>query len=152
VRSSEGGEIISSYPTVSDPDAHGFRLNVGPNGELRVAIVNALSQSVHAARTRETGANDGEWHHVALIRRSGALLALLDGKSLDLFFRDDSVSGLRIGGHSALTIGASIPARGKVATDHFEGLIRELRIWDRALDVATVQNNRTFSSPVPSRG
>ncbi len=63
VRSSEGGEIISSYPTVSDPDAHGFRLNVGPNGELRVAIVNALSQSVHAARTRETGANDGEWHH-----------------------------------------------------------------------------------------
>jgi outer membrane protein assembly factor BamB len=142
VRSSEGGEIISSYPTVSDADAHGFRLNVGPNGELRVAIVNALSQSMHAGRTRETRANDGEWHHVALIRRNGALLALLDGKSLDLFFRDDSVSGLRIGGHSALTVGASIPAKGKVATDHFEGLIRELRIWDRALDVATVQNNR----------
>lgn len=142
VRSSEGGEIISSYPTVSDPDAHGFRLNIGPNGELRVAIVNALSQSVHAGRTRETRANDGEWHHVALIRRSGALLALLDGKSLDLFFRDDSAAGLRIGGHSALTVGASIPAEGKAATDHFQGLIRELRIWDRALDVATVQNNR----------
>ncbi len=142
VRSSEGGEIISSYPTLSDPEAHGFRLNIGENGELRVAVVNTESQSVHAARSRETRANDGEWHHVALIRRSGALLALLDGKALDLFQRDDSVSGLRIGGHSALTIGACIPAAGKDATDHFEGLIREVRIWDRALDVATVQNNR----------
>ena len=141
VRSSEGGEIISSYPTLSDPDAHGFRLNIGDNGELRVAVVNTKSQSVHAARSRETRANDGEWHHVALIRRSGELLALLDGKSLDLFLRDDSVSGLRIGGHAALTIGACKP-EGEDATDHFEGLIREVRIWDRALDVSTVQNNR----------
>jgi outer membrane protein assembly factor BamB len=142
VRSSEGGEIISSYPTLNDPDSHGFRLNVGPNGELRVAVVNALSHSVHAGRTRETRANDGEWHHVALIRRSDTLLALLDGVALDVYFRDDSVSGLRIGGQSALTIGAYLPGKGKDATDHFEGLIREVRIWDRALDVATVQNNR----------
>ncbi|HEU4836621.1 MAG TPA: LamG-like jellyroll fold domain-containing protein [Pyrinomonadaceae bacterium] len=142
VRSSEGGEIISSYPTLSDADAHGFRLNIGPNGELRVGVVNPLSKSVHAGRSRETPANDGEWHHLALIRRSGALLALLDGNSLDLYFRDDSVSGLRIGGHCALTIGACIPSKGADATDHFEGLIREVRIWDRALDVATVQNNR----------
>lgn len=142
IRSSEGGEIISSYPTLNDPDAHGFRLNVGPNGELRVAVVNAQTRRVHAGRTRETNANDGEWHHVALIRRSDELLALLDGKSLDLHFRDDSAKGLSIGGHSALTVGAYVPGQGKDATDHFEGLIRELRIWDRALDVATVQNNR----------
>lgn len=142
VRSSEGGEIISSYPTLNDPNAHGFRLNLGPNGELRVAVVNAVSHSVHAGRSRETQANDGEWHHIALIRRSGELLALLDGKSLDLFFRDDSAKGLRIGGHSALTVGACISGKGMNASDHFEGLIRELRIWERALDVATVQNNR----------
>jgi outer membrane protein assembly factor BamB len=142
VRSSEGGEIVASYPTLTDPDNHGFRLNIGPNGELRVAVVNAASHTVHAGRSRETCANDGEWHHVALIRRSDELLALLDGKSLDLFFRNDSAKGLRIGGHSALTVGAYVGGKGNDASEHFEGLIRELRIWDRALDVATVQNNR----------
>lgn len=142
IRSSEGGEIVSSHPTIAAADAHGFRLNLGQNGELRVAIVDADTTRVHAGRTRETRANDGEWHHIALVRRAGALLALLDGKSLDVFFRDDSQAGLAIGGRSALTIGAYRAAPGKPAQHHFQGLIRELRIWDRALDVATVQNNR----------
>jgi outer membrane protein assembly factor BamB len=142
IRSSEGGEIVSSHPTEATSQSHGFRLNLGENGELRVAVVSADARRVHAARTRETRANDGEWHHVALIRRAGALLALLDGKSLDVFFRDDSRAGLAIGGSSALTIGAYRSAPGGEARHHFQGLIRELRIWNRALDVATVQNNR----------
>ncbi|PXX42509.1 LamG-like jellyroll fold domain-containing protein [Undibacterium pigrum] len=142
IRSSEGGEIVSSHVTEADSKEHGFRLNLGENGELRVAIVDATAKRVHAGRTRETHANDGEWHHIALIRRDQTLLALLDGKSLDVFFRDDSQAGLSIGGKSALTIGAARPSAGKPAEQHFNGLIRELRIWDRALDVATVQNNR----------
>lgn len=142
IRSSEGGEIVSSYPTLANTKSHGFRLNLGPNGELRVAIIDPETKSVQAGRTRETNANDGEWHHVALIRRESTLLALLDGKSHDVFFRDDSQAGLSVGGRSALTIGAYIPGKGRLAENHFQGLIRELRIWDRALDVATVQNNR----------
>lgn len=142
IRSSEGGEIVSSYPTVNDPDANGFRLNVGENGELRVAIVNGDETRMHAGRTRETRANDGEWHHVALIRRDGQLLALLDGKAHDVFFKDGAEAGLSIGGRSALTIGAYRGKRDGATSRHFKGLIRELRIWDRALDVATVQNNR----------
>jgi outer membrane protein assembly factor BamB len=142
IRSSEGGEIVSSHPTLADSDAHGFRLNLGQNGELRVAVTDADETRVYAGRTRPTRANDGEWHHVALIRRDGALLALLDGKAHDVFFRDDSQAGLSIGGRAGLTIGAYRPGKGKEAGAHFQGLIRELRLWDRALDVATVQNNR----------
>ncbi len=142
IRSSEGGEIVSSHTTERDSAEHGFRLNLGENGELRVAVINERAKRMHAGRTRPTRANDGEWHHVALIRRDRTLLALLDGKSLEVFFKKEGEPGLSIGGKSALTIGASRAAHGQPAENHFQGLIRELRIWDRALDVATVQNNR----------
>jgi len=142
IRSSEGGEIVSSYSTLGDAATHGLRLNLGRDGELRVAVVNPRTRTVHAGRTRHTRANDGEWHHVALIRRQGALLALLDGRSHELHFRNDSQAGLDIGGRSALTIGAYRASAADPPQQHFRGLIRELRIWDRALDVATVQNNR----------
>ncbi|HEX8697544.1 MAG TPA: LamG-like jellyroll fold domain-containing protein [Myxococcaceae bacterium] len=141
VKSSQGGEIISSYPTAGGEDDHGFRLNLGSRGELQLAVINASGSKMNIGATVPTQAVDGEWHHLALIRRSGELTAMVDGMSMQLLVPSDPDDPLSIGGKNALTLGAYVPGPGLAAEDHFAGLMREVRIWDRALDVATLQSN-----------
>ncbi len=141
-RSSVGGEILSSYPTLSDDGAHGFRLNLTASGEIRVAVINHDAKSLHVGRTRATTATDGEWHHVALVRRDGTFVIVLDGISHDVHLLGEaSARALAIGGHSALTIGAFVSGAGQEPRSFFNGLIREVRIWDRAQDITTIETN-----------
>lgn len=139
-RSSTGGEIISSYPTNADPDAHGFRLRL-EEGQVRVAVLNRDGSSLHVGRTSDIGVDDGQWHHVAFVRRSGEFLIVLDGVSQVVNLADEKGRSLTIGGQSALTIGAfifpGVPARG-----FFRGLLREVRVWDHAVDVVNIAANR----------
>lgn len=144
IRSSAGGEIISSYPT-EDPNGHGFRLNMGQDGQIRVAITNSNGSSASRGRTRATNAADGEWHHVALIRRDGNFIVMLDGLSLPVLLPPGEAGNVAIGGACALTIGAFVSQKNGRATEHFSGLIREVRVWDRAIDVGTVANNLTVA-------
>lgn len=149
VRSSEGGEIVSSHPTAGGEQDHGFRMNMTQRGEICVAVFEGNRRVSNRGKTRPTHAADGEWHHVALLRRDGEFVVLVDGLSLQVFMPAAPAGTLSIGGCNALAIGAyaflqQVPGRPPVlATEaHFCGLLREVRIWDRALDVATVQNNR----------
>ena len=139
-RSSVGGEILSSYPT-RDAHGHGIRLNLSPRGQIRVAVTNANATMPNRGRTNATDAADGEWHHVALVRRSGGFVVVLDGTSMPVRLPDAVGPTLAIGGGCGLTIGAFMPSAGGRPNHHFRGLIREVRIWDRALDVATIANN-----------
>ena len=139
-RSSTGGEIISSYPTNDDPQAHGFRLQL-EEGQVRVAVLNRDGKSRHVGRTSGTGANDGQWHHVAFARRLGQFVVTLDGISQVVNLAATRAENLSIGGKSALTIGAfifpEIPARA-----FFRGQIREVRVWNHAVDVVNIAMNR----------
>jgi outer membrane protein assembly factor BamB len=139
-RSSMGGEIVSAHPTAPGPDAHGFRLNLTPGGHLRVAVGSGGAVP-NVARTGPTSAADGEWHHVALIRRDGEFVVLLDGLAMPLRLPDSAAGTLGVGGACGLTIGAFVPSAGAEAEAHFRGLIREVRMWDRALDPETVEAN-----------
>lgn len=140
-RSSIGGEIISSYPTNGDPKAHGFRLQL-EDGQVRVAVLNRDGSSRHVGRTSGTGANDGEWHHVAFVRRQGQFLVTLDGVSQVVnLATDDQAQNLAIGGESALTIGAFIFPDVKPRA-FFRGQIREVRVWNHAVDVVNIAMNR----------
>lgn len=146
IRSSVGGEIISSYPTLVDADGpgHGFRLNLTSTGQIRVSVTNADGSTANRGRTAVTNATDGEWHHIALLRRNGTFVVLLDGTSLRVLLpRDGMGDTLSIHGQCGLTIGAYVSQKGGTYTDHFRGLIREVRIWDRALDVTTIGTNLT---------
>jgi outer membrane protein assembly factor BamB len=142
-RSSTGGEIFSSYPTSGDANAHGIRINLTPEGQIRVAVTNTRLSSVSARRTNRTGAADGEWHHVAVVRRDGAFMIALDGFAHEVRAKEGASDvALPIGGDSALTFGAYVASKDAPAESYFRGLIREVRIWDRALDVSTIANNK----------
>ncbi len=141
-RSSVGGELLSSYPTRGQDDAHGFRLNLGPRGELRMAVMNARRQNLEVGRTSPTGAVDGAWHHVALLRSRGSFRVLLDGQSLQVHTPVQGAGQNALGGASALTLGAYLPAPGAEPEEHFYGLLREVRIWEGALDATTLDTNR----------
>ena len=71
IKTTVGGEIVSSYPTAGGPNDHGFRLNLTADGELRVAVVNSALANLNVGMTSPTTANDGEWHHAALVRKAG---------------------------------------------------------------------------------
>jgi outer membrane protein assembly factor BamB len=151
-RSSTGGEIISSHAT-NNMKEHGFRINMTATGQIRVGIFNRDGSSMYAGRTNSTGAVDGNWHHVALIRRNGSFLIILDGQSQEVRLKEDPAefkllrgtsvveqARLSINGQSAVTIGAFVPAPGAIPAHLFRGLIREVRIWGVALDVTAIEN------------
>lgn len=142
-RSSTGGEIVSSYPTSEDPAAHSFRLNLSETGQVRVGVLNRNGTAAVPGRTNHTFAADGEWHHVAFVRREGEYMIVLDGLSHEVRLPEGkSTAPLSIGGEAALTIGAFVPSAGAQPAEFFRGLIREVRVWDRAIDIATISTNR----------
>ena len=145
IKTSIGGEILSSYPTQDGADKNGFRLNLTSDGRFRVAVVNTSlpNPPLNVGRTLRTGACDGEWHHVAFMRRNGDFIVLLDGLSLPVRLPVTTATLNAIGGSCGLTIGAYVPSAHPAAQaeEHFYGLIREVRVWTRALDVATIQTN-----------
>lgn len=143
IRGSSGGEIVSVYP--KDVSGHGFRFNIAPNGQLRFAVTRSNGGVLNYGRTNSTSVADGEWHHVALVRRDGEFIILLDGRSVPVLLPPTDPGTVSIGGSCNMTIGAFMSAENGRATGHFCGLIREVRIWDKALDAPAVSNNLTVA-------
>jgi concanavalin A-like lectin/glucanase superfamily protein/putative Ig domain-containing protein/lipid A 3-O-deacylase PagL len=79
----------------------------------------------------DTEVTPGAWHHIALTYSNGTFTGYLDGKADGTsFFPSESLptgTGLGIGGHS------------NFVPEDFDGLIDELRVYDRALDPAEIQ-------------
>lgn len=142
-RSTVGGEIVSSYPTAAGTSGRGLRLNLTSDGEVRVAVIGPSPSVSNVARTSATNATDGAWHHVAFARRNGAFSVALDGTDITLRTPPTPAGPLPLDGTNALTIGAWRRAPDQAPDTHFRGLVREVRFWDLALDLATIQTNRT---------
>ncbi|MFZ6759890.1 LamG-like jellyroll fold domain-containing protein [Undibacterium sp. Ji50W] len=144
VRSSQGGDIISAYPTTDDPNANGFRLNLTPNGQIRVAIFSADGKRQSAGRSNASSAADGNWHHIALVRRNDTYLIILDGVPQEVRLPETpGAARLAIGGNTALTIGALVSKKGNEAESFFNGLIREVRLWNCAMEASLIESNRS---------
>ncbi|MDI9917644.1 LamG-like jellyroll fold domain-containing protein [Rhodococcus sp. IEGM 1379] len=141
-RTTVGGELISSYPTVADGSGHGLRLNMTPDGQIRIAVVGSSPDSVQAARTVATHATDGTWHHIAAVRTDGTFSMFLDGRASTLKTPDNPVAPLPVDGENVLTLGAYRATDTDPPSAHFDGLLREVRVWDRALDPATIGANQ----------
>lgn len=133
-----GGEVVSGFPTGGNNEQHGFRVNVSDQGRLRFSIVNGNAASSFAASSALTNVADGSWHHVAVVRRGEGVEMFVDGISVEVNTAVKGSQALDINGVSAMMIGAFVPA-GQ-SQSHFEGMIRELRIWDLALDAAKLQS------------
>ncbi|MDB5072080.1 MAG: WD40-like repeat containing protein [Candidatus Eremiobacteraeota bacterium] len=170
VHGSCGGEILSSYPAAPGSESHGFRFNLGSRGEIRFAVVNADESNRDVARTGPTSACDGNWHHVAATRRAGAITFYLDGLSIPayglqsrnrttVYSNGNALDGAgkpilntltlpppphpcKITPQAGLTIGAYVASAGATASDHFTGLLREVRVWDVGLDGPAVRSKK----------
>lgn len=133
-----GGEVVSAFPSGAGNEAHGFRLNVSDQGRLRFAIMNRNASSSFAASSALTNVADGSWHHIAAVRRGQGVEVYVDGISVEVNTAVKGSQALDINNVNALMIGA-FDFAGQPPS-HFEGLIRELRVWDIALDAAKLQS------------
>lgn len=135
-----GGELVSGFPTLADEKYHGFRVNVTPQGRIRFSVINKTAANSFAAISPATNVADGYWHHVAVVRHGDAVEMYLDGVSLEVSDARKGAAALDIGGNNLLAFGAFIPGKIESAQSHFNGLMREVRIWDIALDSAKLQS------------
>ncbi len=168
VRSSEGGEIASGYPATTDPDSHGFRFNLSSLGELRFAAVNTDGSNQDLAKSVPTPAADGFWHHVAVVRQQGQVAMYVDGVTAPVatlqirngmtVYRNGQAldangqpvlnqlvpppppMACNVNGQKGLTLGAYVGGQQAPANSSFAGLLREVRMWDVAVQAATLQS------------
>jgi outer membrane protein assembly factor BamB len=134
-----GGEVVSGFPTTAGAQNHGFRLNITDQGRVRFSILNSEASSSFAAITVLTDVADGSWHHVAVVRRGTGVEMYVDGVSVEVNTATNGTIARNITGNIALTFGAFVPAANR-AQAFFSGLMREIRIWDVALDASKLQS------------
>ena len=134
-----GGEVVSGFPTTAGAQHHGFRVNVTDQGRVRFSILNSDASSSFAAITVLTDVADGAWHHVAVVRRGAAVEMYVDGVSVEVNTATNGTALRTISGNIALNFGAFVPAATR-AQAFFTGLMREVRIWDVALDASKIQS------------
>jgi len=109
----------------------GYRLNM-PNGAFNLHIANGITST---SLSSGSGYNNGNWHHVAgIVKRNDELRIYVDGVSVantptTLTGSIDSTVNLGIG---ALVIGTSY-------YHPFNGLIDDVRIYEKALETAQVE-------------
>jgi outer membrane protein assembly factor BamB len=175
VRSTQGGEILSGYPADSDANSHGFRFNLTAQGELRFAAINADRSNQDLAKSLPSLAADGYWHHVAVMRKAGAISMFIDGVSspvATLHYRNNQAlyrngapvnadltpilgqlapaappPPCNISGQHGLSIGAWIGGAQSAPEAPFVGLMREVRVWDIAIEVSKLQSRMTKILP-----
>lgn len=135
-----GGEVLSGFPTSSGQEHHGFRVNVNEQGRLRFAVINKDASSSFAASSVRTNVADGSWHHVAVVRRGQGVEMYVDGISVEVETALKGSTALGISGKTSLTFGAFVPGAEVRSQSHFSGLMREMRLWDIALDASKLQS------------
>ncbi len=134
-----GGEVVSGFPTTAGSQHHGFRVNVTDQGRVRFSILNSDASSSFAAITVLTDVTDGSWHHVAVVRRGATVEMYVDAVSAEVNTATNGTMARNITGNIALTFGAFVPAANR-AQAFFSGLMREIRVWDGALDASKLQS------------
>ncbi|HEX5876616.1 MAG TPA: LamG-like jellyroll fold domain-containing protein, partial [Pyrinomonadaceae bacterium] len=136
----KAGEIASSFPTVPGNEAHNFRLNVTDQGRIRVGISNGDGSNSLLALSSLTNCCDGSWHHVAFVRRAGVVEVYVDGTSVEVNKERKGTKALDISGKTSLTFGAFVSSSDATPQSYFGGMMREMRVWDIALDANKIQS------------
>ena len=149
VRSSNGGDLVSASAPAGQC---GWRFKLSPQGAVQFAVLDTDFTNADLWTTSPVGAADGEWHHLAAVRRDRELSLYVDGiarKTRRAYQRDgervnphyDGVEAppLAISGCHTVTIGAWCPAGG-APQKGLRGLLREVRVWARAIDADAIQS------------
>jgi uncharacterized membrane protein len=110
-------------------------LEIGSEGGILEIYVDAGDSPADGTVMVNAGVTSGRWHHIALTYGNG-LSVYFDGKHLKTW--DHYKGKLQNSGTLPLTLGAS--GQNKKYWGGFDGLIDELRIYERALSASEVQS------------
>jgi len=167
VHSTEGGDIVSGFPLVAEAGKQCFRFNLSKDGELGFGILSPDQRDLDLFQSTPTRANDGFWHHVAVTWENGIAILYLDGIALPTtsivsrngtrlftnglpvtpdntvrrdWLKNPRPAPLTLHGENTLTLGAFRPSAGGEIKHNFSGQLREIRIWDKAVNVNVIQS------------
>jgi hypothetical protein len=105
----------------------GYDLKINSAGRFEATWINVVPQTL----TSSVVIPENEWHHLAVIFDSGIATLYIDGVA--------DTSGVRLAPVST-TQSFNIAAAGKIGTtSFFKGNIDEVRVWNRALNLAQLK-------------
>jgi Concanavalin A-like lectin/glucanases superfamily len=139
----------SVHEFISQGNSGGPGFYIGPYGnEMRVTdnygwiATPAFSGSCGGACTGVEAPSDGNWHHYALVVTGSSAEFLVDG------ILRATRSGFSIGGASPTVLGSQFGGNWEL----FNGLMKDVRIYDDALTNSEVAQIATGSSEAPEPG
>jgi hypothetical protein len=136
------GTIFRKNRTDAWDPSYYIEINVAYEGDLEVRISDGTNTSI-AGRNKDSNVNDGQWHHVAMVRTSTQLLVFLDG---NLWDSGDASAVGSVDTNEVLVIGRE--KQGASLENEFDGLIDEVRIYNRALSAEEIRYHYNRGGPV----
>lgn len=135
----------NSYPIVLRVNGHpaySFGLSYGAGGRYRAHVITT-DDAMHTLRSEPVSPQ--QWHHVVMVVETGARLLhlYLDGQAIEgspFTYSGDLLNLKTEAGENYFSgeyyLGSTKPDRGAGSfhSEHFKGLIDEVRVYDRALD------------------
>ena len=112
-----------------------------PDGQLRVAVLDPAGSVYNVARTGVTNATDGAWHHVAFSRAAWCLLGRPGRAERHAEHAAAAGRPAAAGRRQRADDRRAAQSAAQTPGTHFGGLLHEIRFWDMALDLATIQTN-----------
>ena len=145
-----GGNFFTVEAYINIPNTTGLKTifnnhDGGPNTQLNLRVNNNTLEGFMGFGTyiANSGSNTlsvNTWYHVAMVYNDSTLKLYLDG--VEVANTNVPLSYSLINSSQTYAIGAS-----GYSTEVFLGDIDELRVWNRALPVAEIQNNMNCELP-----
>lgn len=127
IKPAGAGTIISRKGTDPGPGNGGFLLVLKPDGTFKLATDNGFG--FYEVNSQPTPALDGQWHHVAGVRRGEQLSIYLDGAPLNVAVRNNGPAPMNTDNNLRLLIGRTDQAQESYG--QFSGLINDAKFWSR---------------------
>ncbi|SDL83234.1 LamG-like jellyroll fold domain-containing protein [Nonomuraea jiangxiensis] len=131
------GTVVGRKGTEGGPGKGGFLLTVKPDGMVSFATDDGMSfwvADTAPAALSDVTVNDGYWHHLAGIRRSGLLEIHIDGRNVPVTANGSGRTPLNVDNGLRLTIGGVDQAQEPYRA--FSGSVGAVALWRSARPAA----------------
>ena len=145
-----GGNFFTVEAYINIPNTTGLKTifnnhDGGPNTQLNLRVNNNTLEGfmgfgTYVANSGSNTLSVNTWYHVAMVYNDSTLKLYIDG--VEVASTNIPLSYSLINSSQTYAIGAS-----GYSTEVFLGDIDELRVWNRALPVAEIQNNMNCELP-----
>jgi len=136
------GEIVSKYDAHWGERSYVFDIGYSGAGKLALSISSTKNPYTGFSMPSNITVNDGKWHHVVAVFDPAGVYAKIFVDGID---RSGTMSGLLQSSIAVsarnLAIGAGYAASATPNAYFFDGLIDEVRIWNKALDEGEIAYN-----------